>query len=570
MEILSGWVGLLLGFSGLIFIHELGHFALAKWNGVRVYVFSLGMGPYLVSFSWRGTVYALSLIPIGGYVKLQGQDDLNPNETASADESDYRNKRPGQRAAILAAGAAFNLIFTVFIFSVCYMWGMPIEPARIGNIDPDKPLAKAVKQTDSTQEVKLQEGDTILEVNGVPVRTFLDANLQIAGSSRSKPLGLRVKRSNGEIEWVHVQPVHDTKNSASSIGMTPYDEKLRLPLGFVTQDVMIVAADPKDIKGAEPSPAAEAGLRLGDEIVSLEFHDDPLKAPVKFKTEPGDLAALDLPRDIRRLILKSEGRPMILTVNRDGEELKLKLSAKKGKEADAPYMIGAQFGLKRRVSRIAPECEAYQAGLRENYYVYLFQPDDNDIWNETTQRYVVQSGTLTWSTEWTHDEKAHTKTAVKVPVSEPKDRVFYQSRLLREKFGPLGAGDALSNAWGDTLRYSASVFTVLKGLFTGTVGASALSGPAGIGTVMYKVASNQSFIKYLWFLGFISLNLGVLQFVPIPLLDGWHLLMILIEKVKGSPVQPKIQEAFQYVGLFLIGGLLLMATFNDITRNFFN
>src|SRR5947208_444813 len=136
LDWLLGWAGLILGFSGLIFIHELGHFVLAKWNGVRVYVFSLGMGPYLVSFTWRGTVYALSLIPIGGYVKMMGQDDMNANLSQNRDPSDYRNKRPGQKAAILAAGAMFNLIFTIFIFTVCYGVGMEIEPPRIGMILP--------------------------------------------------------------------------------------------------------------------------------------------------------------------------------------------------------------------------------------------------------------------------------------------------------------------------------------------------------------------------------------------------------------------------------------------------
>src|SRR5579862_6531403 len=170
MALLNGWLGLILGFSGLIFIHELGHFILAKWNGVRVYVFSLGMGPYIFSFTHNGTVYALSLIPIGGYVKLMGQDDLNPNANPSKDPSDYRNKRPGQKAAILAAGAAFNLLFTIFAFALCYGKGMDIEPPRIGQIQADKPLAFADLHQSSAPDhadgvaAKLKEGDRILEV----------------------------------------------------------------------------------------------------------------------------------------------------------------------------------------------------------------------------------------------------------------------------------------------------------------------------------------------------------------------------------------------------------------------
>jgi regulator of sigma E protease len=83
---------------------------------------------------------------------------------------------------------------------------------------------------------------------------------------------------------------------------------------------------------------------------------------------------------------------------------------------------------------------------------------------------------------------------------------------------------------------------------------------------MYNVASDQDFMNFLWFLGFISLNLGVLQFLPVPLLDGWHLLMLVVEKVKGAPVSMEWQIRFQYVGLFMIGSLLLLSFYNDITR----
>ena len=140
---LFGLLGLVFGFSALIFVHEFGHFILAKWNGVRVRVFSLGMGPYLLSCTWGETVYVLSLIPLGGYVKMAGQDDLRPVMTPDQDPRDYRNKRPGQRAAIFAAGAAFNLLFTLAAFTICFRFGVELDPPRIGLIVPGKPLAMA-------------------------------------------------------------------------------------------------------------------------------------------------------------------------------------------------------------------------------------------------------------------------------------------------------------------------------------------------------------------------------------------------------------------------------------------
>src|SRR6185295_15361610 len=134
MENIYGWLGVFLGFSGLIFVHELGHFLLAKWNGVHVHVFSIGMGPYLFSFTHKGTIYALSLVPLGGYVKMMGQDDMNADLSENKNPADFRNKRPGQKAAILVAGAAFNIITTVVIFSYCYWSGTDFPTTRLGFI----------------------------------------------------------------------------------------------------------------------------------------------------------------------------------------------------------------------------------------------------------------------------------------------------------------------------------------------------------------------------------------------------------------------------------------------------
>ena len=134
------------GFSWLVFVHELGHYLLAKWNGVRVHVFSIGMGPYLLSVQKGETLYVLSLIPIGGYVKMAGQDDMKVDLALSRDPKDYRNKRPGQRAAILAAGAAFNLIFAYLGFALCYWIGVEMPAPIIGKVDPQSPLAQAVSR----------------------------------------------------------------------------------------------------------------------------------------------------------------------------------------------------------------------------------------------------------------------------------------------------------------------------------------------------------------------------------------------------------------------------------------
>src|SRR6185295_679373 len=247
MALLNGWLGLILGFSGLIFIHELGHFVLAKWNGVRVYVFSLGMGPYLLSFSYKGTVYALSMVPIGGYVKMMGQDDLNPVLDANPNPQDYRNKRAGQKAAILAAGAGFNIMFTIAVFTLCYWHGMDLESPRLGNIAPESPLAEAViKHADGSPEnAKLMPGERIIAVNGVPVKSIGEANLQIASSRVGEEILMELERSPaGGRNMVYVRTRHDKEHGASTVGIEQYMEKQRLALGFWTKDVVVVFDDP--------------------------------------------------------------------------------------------------------------------------------------------------------------------------------------------------------------------------------------------------------------------------------------------------------------------------------------
>ena len=549
MDFLLGWVGLILGFSSLIFIHELGHFALAKWNGVKVYVFSLGMGPYLVSFTWHGTVYVLSMIPIGGYVKLQGQDDLNPGEAQSKDPQDYRNKRPGQKAAILAAGATFNLILTIFLFTMCYWIGTEFETARMGMVSPGSPLAKATKVEDSTL-ANLREGDQILEVNGVPVKSYLESMLQISGAPRDQDLHLRILQDPNTVSakpiYVKVQTQHDKKLGASSIGLTPYEEKMVLPMGFKTRDVIIVAEDPAKIKQFENMPAAKSKqFQKGDEIL-----------------EVGGVAIVSK-YDLLDAGPRSKGEQQTFVLRRNGTEGVLKVDLTPVKSDDGEFRFGLLHNVRREVTEVHPESPAAAAGLQKGHHVFGFQPTEEEWVNG---RLIARAGKLFWSQRADTSPEEWNKTAMKVPKEAPGGLVFVQERVAVEKYKAVNFGDALATAWGDTIRFSGRCFSVIRGLFTGDVSTQALSGAVGIGSLIYKVAVNQTFMKYLWFLGFISLNLGVLQFVPIPLLDGWHLLMVAIEKMKGSPVAPKVQEAFQYVGIFIVGGLLLFTLYNDVLR----
>jgi regulator of sigma E protease len=551
-ESLYGWAGLVLGFSGLIFIHELGHFALAKWNGVRVYVFSLGMGPYLVSFTFRGTLYALSLIPIGGYVKLMGQDDLNPTEDSSPDPHDYRNKRPGQKAAILAAGAAFNIMLTLLIFTLCYWHGMEMKAPTIGKMAPDSKLGQAtIKVNGEDRPANLHEGERILAVNGVAVKSYFEAMLQVSGAPKGSEIVLHLDREAPN-DYVYVKVNFDKKLGATGIGMSPYYQRSKYYLGFTTRDRVAVLGfkDPNDPNA--PSAARDAGVKEGDTI--LRINGKPVNDDEAFIVEVQGCGGNKID-----LLISSDANKKSDTVEERTVSVTPRFYEKTGN-----WRIGLSPGLLRQVTDLDAQSQAAKAGLKKGDYIIFFQPTD-EHWEGS--RRVYSRGALAWKKD-PFDDKDVVQHAELTNLSmegsgfnfvqKHDDTYFYQAEG--------GFFDALSVAWTDTVHFGGSVFTVLRGFFTGDVGGKAISGPGGIGKAMYHVASRSSIVEFLWFLGFISLNLGMLQFLPIPLLDGWHLLMVLVEKIKGSPVAPKVLEISQVVGIVIVGSLLLFATYNDFVR----
>lgn len=564
MEQIYGWASVILGFSGLIFIHELGHFLLAKWNGVHVHVFSIGMGPYIFSFTYKGTVYALSLIPVGGYVKMMGQDDMNADLGASKNPKDFRNKRPGQRAAILVAGAAFNILLTLGIFTYCYARGIYFPAPRIGNVVPTKPIAKAVLiKKDANGEMKepanLKPGDTILAVNGKRVKNMMDAALATISTPRGEAVTLEVERNEGSgpdrIIYVSVITEEDKRIGAPGIGLEGgYREKVSLPLGFTTEYYFYIAEKPEESKESsiKNGAAAKTGqFQKNDHLVAVEDRTD--------KANP-IVTRLKGPNDLVNASALSQGKERYIVVERSGKEVAIPVTPKideKEKSGDAKF--GIMPSEMYRVTAIDEDCDAYKAGLRAGYFVRGFEVPDPNVMPWT-------SGKLEWF-ERLEEKKPHTA-ELNVPSEVPAHRrIFQQDKLAKNYVKAAGVTDAAGIAFDDLKNYTGSMFATLRGLFNGSVGASNLSGPLGIGHSIYLNA-HAPFLNSLWWLAYISLCLGVMQLLPIPLLDGFHLLLVILEKMKGKPVSAKAQVACFYFGMVLIGLLFCFVMFNDITRWF--
>lgn len=206
----------IIGFSLIVFVHELGHFLAAKWAGVRVERFAIGFGKELFGFTRGETRYSFNLLPLGGYVKMLGQEDFVVDKTGELkvkeDPNSFTNKSVGKRMVIVTAGVIMNLIFAAIAFTIVAMVGLKQMPPVIGYVDKNKPAGRA----------GLQAGDRILEINGVEVDSFTHLSALISLSGDGEELVLKVLR-DGKIVEPHpkVLPEYVKDVELRQIGVGP-------------------------------------------------------------------------------------------------------------------------------------------------------------------------------------------------------------------------------------------------------------------------------------------------------------------------------------------------------------
>ena len=170
----------------LIFVHELGHFLVAKYFNVKVLRFSLGFGPRLIGKTWGETEYRLSLVPLGGYVNLLGQSEEEEEEIPEEDRPrSFSHQSVLRRMAIVAAGPLFNLFWAIIVLAIIYMWGIPALSAKIGKVIEASPAYKA----------GLMENDVITRINGQHIKTWDNMSKSIEGS-RGASLRFEFKRDD--------------------------------------------------------------------------------------------------------------------------------------------------------------------------------------------------------------------------------------------------------------------------------------------------------------------------------------------------------------------------------------
>mgnify|MGYP004705150145 FL=1 len=434
---------LLVTLGVLVTFHEFGHYWVARRCGVKVLRFSVGFGRALWSRTGRdGCEYQVAAIPLGGYVKMLDAREGEVDPALRGQE--FTAKPVWQRIAIVAAGPAFNLLFTVVALWLMFMLGKP-DIAPIVTAAPHSLAAEA----------GLQVGDRIQRIDGEPVSTWSDALDAIANATLGRqPLPMVVTDADG------------------------LPRSLTLPL--------------------QQLPAGQDVGRYLDTL-GLRLASPPAMAATVVPGQPAAAAGLQSGDLIRRV----NGQPVA-----DFEDFRAQV--------------------------------ARQAAQNPVLQLQILRGDQLLERSVTARKEALQGGAARW--------------LIGIGSQPPV--------MATLRYGPLKAvGAALTTTWHNT-RQS---FNLIGKMLSGQASPRNLSGVIGIA----QVANSSAHMGLAWFLNFlamVSLSLAVINLLPIPVLDGGHLLYYLIELVKGSPVNERVMLAGQYVGLVLLFTLMGLAFYNDIHR----
>lgn len=587
MDLIS-LLGAALGIGFLIFIHELGHFLAARVAGVRVEVFSIGFGQRLCGFQRNGTDYRLSAFPLGGYVRVAGEDPLQ-REGLAAD--DLYAQGFGARALFFSGGVLMNILFALAAFPLVFHNGIDFQAPVIGSLTPGG----------GAWQADLQPGDRIAEVDGKAMYSFQNMEVEIALAGGRRPVPLVVER-DGVRREVEVRPTYSDIRGIYTLGVRP---------GGADEPLLVESI-------SSGSAAAEAGLRPGDRILSIDgqtvLGDAAVEAlanagigqSLRLGIQRGD-ASLDVdltarsttsptPRvgvrlaqrviralrgDATRLglepgdtITSIGGVPFYGPDPSEGvapdlsEVIVLAVRGEEEIETSVPASQLADIACAEDPSLVLvvpqPDSPAAAAGVMPGDRVVRIDGSPIETWDDLVEA-VRAAGDE--ALEFTCEREGQLVTLRITPTREPLADLgfsFSLSERLEEYrvdgvFAAIGAGFVAS---GDLVK---QLYVTLKRLVTGDVSARNLGGIVTISRVSYRAVQN-GLSFFLYFLALLSINLAFVNVLPIPVLDGGHLLFLLIERIKGSPVSARVLNYSQILGLVFVLALMVFVTYNDILR----
>ncbi|MGE0806847.1 MAG: RIP metalloprotease RseP [Burkholderiaceae bacterium] len=451
MSFIQTLIAFLAALTLLIFVHELGHYLVARWCGVKVLRFSIGFGKPLLR--WHvgpdRTEWTLAAIPLGGYVRMLDERETDTAQIAPADLPRAFSRKPlSQRAAIVVAGPLANFLLAIVLFAVLGWAGTPAPAALFAAPAAGTPAAGA----------QLRAGDRIRAVDGQPVVSWNELRLKMLEPViERRQAELRIERDGASLA-VRIDAAGLPANEAERDFLRTLG--LRIAPGTVAIGNLI-----------DGGAAKRDGLQAGDQIQAVAG------VPVRRAS------------DVIEKVQAGAGQALRFEVLRDGAELAIMV---RPEAQQAPAGDGQPA---RTVGRIG-------AGL--------------------------------------------------------------QDRLLMEtvRYGPI---ESLGHGVRQTWEMSLFSLRMLGKMVTGELSVRNLSGPVTIADLAGQTA-RVGWFAYVSFLALISISLGVLNLLPIPVLDGGHLVYYALEAVRGRPLSERFMVITQKAGLAVIMMMMVLALFNDITR----
>lgn len=417
----------------MILIHELGHYWAAISVGIRVDTFSIGFGPRLFGFKRGDTDFRVSLIPLGGYVRMFGE--LPGEESAAADPRSFLGKARWQRAIVVAAGPLMNIVLAIAIVTGLYMHALPKE------VDPQNPVITTVAANSSAAKAGIEPGDRIIQIGSQKNPNWEDVeNASVLNANH--PLAVVVQRGRQTLHLT-VVPALDPEQGIGEAGWN------------ADPDIELGQVDPS-------SPAAKAGLKAGDFIISIN-HKPMLSVT-----------------DVLKEVVNSGGKPLEVVFMRDGQIHRLSVTPAPNNDSRLPWRLGVL---------ISPHFE-----------------------------------------------------------------------MVKLAFGPALMESLRWNAKSGTL-----ILDALKGIVERRVSPKSIQGPISIAR-MSTQAAEAGAVSFLLLMAAVSLNLAIVNLLPIPILDGASLLTLIIEMVMQREVSMRVKETALKLGFVFLMMLVVFVLYNDISH----
>jgi regulator of sigma E protease len=433
----------------LVVFHELGHYLVARLVGVKVLRFSVGFGRIVWSrrYGGDGTEWALSAIPLGGYVKMvdEREGEVLPADLPRA----FNRQNVWRRIAIVAAGPIANLALAVLLFAAIYVVGVPAQ----------RPLLAPPPATSPAAQAGLAGGDLVTAVDGEAIGSWQDLRWRLLKASGSNSVRLEVTRED--------RSTTTRRLALDALNAGDWESNFMATLGLRAD-----LGSPIVNETLPGKPAANAGIRPGDAIVAI------------------DGTAVRSPADAAAITNAHPGERITFTLRRDGAELRSDLTPEPSEQN------GRRVGI---------------AGMRLGV-----------------------------------DPAAAERVSIIVRY---------------------GVGEALVQGALKTWDLSMFTLKMLGRILIGDASLKNISGPLTMADFAGQSAQAGA-LTFIGYLALISISLGVLNLLPVPLLDGGHLMYYLAEIIKGSPVSDRVLEVGQRIGMAVLAMLMALALFNDISRLF--